>query len=359
MRWTLFAFLAWRFSGMIRPVAGDDDPKVDVTSRRFTSRSRAPVFTLGSPRSGTTLLYHMLLSAGGFARFRAETHVFSVLSPRFGGLLTPRDRRQALAVWLRSPYQALTGLTEEEVRATIERDCQHAGDFLRLVMQAMAEKQQVARWAETTPSHLLHMREIKALIPDALFVHVVRDGRDVAASLARQGWIRPFPFDRPVLAAAAYWDWMVRRGRREGVALGDDYIEVRYEALIESPREVFAKLSAFIGQALDWDEVRRVGIGSVAAPNTSFPGAAGAFHGRWRSVLAADDARDVDAMLRETLRLLGYASEGAPPSMSLTARRRAYAARFAARDWGKRRTPLQRRFTDLGLYMANGPVASR
>lgn len=41
------------------------------------------------------------------------------------------------------------------------------------------------------------------------------------------------------------------------------------------------------------------------------------------------------------------------------ARRRAYATWFTGRDWAKRRTPLQRRFTDLGLYMANGPLTSR
>jgi hypothetical protein len=303
----------------------------------------------------------MLLSAGGFARFRGETHVFSVLAPRFGGLRTPRDRRRALAVWLDSPYHALTGLSAEMVRTTIERDCRHAGDFLRLVMQSMADQQQVARWAETTPAHLLHMREIKALIPDALFVHVVRDGRDVAASLARQGWIRPLPFDRgrPVLAAAAYWDWMVRRGRLAGASLGDDYLEVRYEALVESPRDVLTGLSTFIGQTLDWDEIRRVAIGSVAAPNTSFPDAGGTFHGRWRSVLAADDARDVEAMLREALQLLGYGCEDAPASTALAARRQAYAMWFTARDWAKRRTPLPRRFTELGLYMADGPLASR
>lgn len=324
---------------------------------RATARSRAPVFTVGSPRSGTTLLYHMLLSSGGFARYRTETHVFNALAPRFGGLLTADDRRAALEVWLASGCHELSGIAADEVRGVIERECRGAGDFLRLIMEAMVRRQGVARWAETTPAHLLHMREIKAQIPDALFVHVVRDGRDVAASLARQGWVRPLGVDRarPALAAAASWDWTVRRGRREGGAVGDDYIEVKYEALLDEPHQTLRRLGDFIDHTLDWEEIQRVGIGSVGRPNTSFPGAASSFQGRWRTELPADDADDVDAMLADTLRSFGYTSD-ATSRLALAGRTLAYAARFAFRDTVKRRTPLGRRLTDLSFY-APGAMA--
>ncbi|HEX4933112.1 MAG TPA: sulfotransferase, partial [Gemmatimonadaceae bacterium] len=242
-----------------------------------TARETAPVFTVGSPRSGTTLLYHMLLSAGGFVRYRTETHVFSALAPRFGGMRSPDDIRRALDVWLQSDCHTLTTLPADAVRALIERECRSAGDFLRLIMEEMGRRQREPRWAETTPAHLLHMREISAQIPGALFVHVVRDGRDVAASLAKQGWIAPLPVDRerPVLAAAAYWNWLVREGRREGDALGDRYLEVKYEDLVDRPQETLARIGAFIAQPLDHAEIQRVGIGSVGRPNTSFPDAKG------------------------------------------------------------------------------------
>lgn len=57
------------------------------------SRDKAPVFVLGSVRSGTTLLYHMLLSAGGFAVYRSESNVFNLLEPRFGDLHVRRNRK--------------------------------------------------------------------------------------------------------------------------------------------------------------------------------------------------------------------------------------------------------------------------
>src|SRR5581483_10927825 len=60
------------------------------------SGRKGPVFVLGCPRSGTTVLYHMLLSAGDFAIYRAESNVFSVMVPRFGNLRSERNRRRLM-----------------------------------------------------------------------------------------------------------------------------------------------------------------------------------------------------------------------------------------------------------------------
>ena len=262
------------------------------------------------------------------------------------------DRQAALEVWLRSGCHRLSGLSSDEVRALIENECHNAGDFLRLIMEAMVRRQGVTRWAETTPAHLLHLPEIAATIPGALFIHVIRDGRDVAASLGKQRWIRPFGYDRerPALAAAAYWRWIVQRGRQDGSVLGANYLEVRYESLMEDPVKELRRIGEFIDHDLDWERIQRVGIGSVANPNTSFPGATSSFKGRWKTELAANDARDVDAMLADLLAELAYepVARSVPPV--LAARSTAYALRFTLREWAKRHTPLGRRRTDLSMY---------
>ena len=296
----------------------------------------------------------MLLSAGGFARYRTETHIFNTLAPRFGGLRTGADREAALHVWLASDCHTLSGLSESEVRATIRAEARNAGDFLRLVMELMVARQGAARWAETTPAHILHMCEIRDQIPEALFLHVIRDGRDVAASLEKKRWIRPMAIDRdrPILAAAAYWDWIVRRGRAEGGRVGDAYCEVRYDALVDAPEATLRALEPFVGQRLDWTEISRVRIGSVGKPNTSFPGAKGDFGSRWRTQLSAEDGRDIDAMLAPTLRALGFESVAARASPGIVARRLAYATRFAARDWLKRYAPMGRRSTSIAHFAA-------
>jgi hypothetical protein len=309
------------------------------------------VFIFGSPRSGTTLLYHMLLSAGGFVRYRTETHVYNVLGPRFGGLKTAAQREGALEVWLASDCHKLSGLSTDEVREAVRRDVRCPGDFLHVVMGAMARRQGVARWAESTPAHAVHLVEIARELPNALFVHVVRDGRDVAASLAKQGWVRPLPFDRncPVLAAAAYWSWLVGRGRQQGRRLGSRYIEVRYEDLVEAPAPTLSRLGEFLRHELNWQTIQRVGIGSVSLPNSSFPGSSGGFKGRWKSELSASDAASVDALLRGRLLEFGYASETLP-SVVAPLRRAAYRTWFGGRDWVKRHTLLGARITRLDFY---------
>ena len=144
------------------------------------ARSSAPVFVLGSVRSGTTLLYHMMLSAGDFAVYRTESNVFNLLEPRFGDLSVRKNKQRLMEAWLASKLFTLSGLDGQEITEKVLDECQNGGDFLRIIMEAMARQQGVRRWADCTPEHLLHLPRIKQLIPEALIIHVIRDGRDVA-----------------------------------------------------------------------------------------------------------------------------------------------------------------------------------
>src|ERR1019366_10678789 len=74
------------------------------------SRSRAPVFVLGCGRSGTTLLYHMLLSSGNFAIYRTESNVINLLEPRFGDLSVARNKRRLLDAWYKTRLYTLSEL---------------------------------------------------------------------------------------------------------------------------------------------------------------------------------------------------------------------------------------------------------
>ncbi len=65
-------------------------PTFSETHSQAGGRSLAPVFVLGCGRSGTTLLYHMLLSAGNFAVYRVESNIINLLEPRFGDLSVRR-----------------------------------------------------------------------------------------------------------------------------------------------------------------------------------------------------------------------------------------------------------------------------
>lgn len=321
---------------------------------RYAKKSNAPVFVLGCPRSGTTVLYHMLLSAGDFAVYRAESNVFNLLVPRFRGMRSVAARRRLLEVWLKSKTFRVSGLEAGEISAKIMAECRSGGDFLRIVMQEIARSQGVARWADCTPDHLLYMLEIKRQIPDALFIHIIRDGRDVALSYAQQGWSRPLPWDgnESLGVAGLYWEWVVRSGREQGKQLGLDYQEVRFEDLIANPREALSRLGEFIGHDLDYERIQRAGIGSVSEPNTSFTkDSEGAFNpvGRWIKKISSEQITAFEELVGEFLLELNYSlfSEAQHRSSLRAARMRAtYFAMFEAKQRMKA-TPLGR-FVSLG-----------
>ena len=315
-------------------------------------RSTAPVFVLGCPRSGTTVLYHMLLSAGNFAVYRAESNVLNLLVPRFGALSSPKNRRRLLDSWLRSKLFQVSGLDAVEIDRKIMADCRSGADFLRITMEETARKQGVERWAECTPEHLLHIPEIQQGIPDALVIHIIRDGRDVALSYVKQKWAYPLPWDRHehLAVAGLYWEWIVRRGREYGRALGQNYREVRFEDLVLHPRETLAELAEFVGQELDYDRIQSAGIGSVSEPNTSFQGEGGreGFHpvGRWKAKLAPTELAGFEALVGSFLQELGYPLAGELKDRSTFRRmrlRRTYFPLFASKQWLKMNTPLGRR----------------
>jgi hypothetical protein len=321
--------------------AGESKPEKD----KGGNRSIAPVFVLGSPRSGTTLLYDMLLSAGGFAVYLAESNVFNLLAIRFGDLGSRTNRGKLWRVWAGSKLFRATGLNSSSIRKKILEECRDSGDFLRIVMDAIASEQGAQRWAENSPEAILHLPLIKKLIPDALVIHIIRDGRDVALSLSRVRYLRPFPGQkRPsVLAAGVYWDWIVQRGREYGKALGADYLEIHFEDLVASPQQTLDQVGAFVEQALDYQKIRRIGYGSVNRPNTSFSTehASGSFNpvGRWKAGLPPEQLARLEGIIGKSLQELGYAPAFGSGAPAMTAEMRStrllYRSYFQSKLWLK------------------------
>jgi len=287
-------------------------------------RATAPVFVVGAPRSGTTLLYNMILSSGNFADYQVESNAFTKIGLAFGSLRSAANRKKLLDTWLKSDLYRRTGLDAQEIRHTLETTpWTNAGDFLRIVMESMARKQGVERWAEKTPGHALYIPEIKKTLPNALFIHIIRDGRDSAMSFNRMDEFQVLPWDKKqgLLVCAFYWLWHVQNAVRDGRALGDHYMEVHYEDLMQHPHETLARLGAFIHHDLDYDRIQRNGVGVVKKPNTSyrdsFRGGPPATVGRWKDLAESDLAR-LNGILGPFLKELGYEVEG-PSTIDFTA----------------------------------------
>lgn len=272
-------------------------------------RRNAPVFVVGSARSGTTLLYDTLLSSGGFALYLGESNVFNFLAPRFGDLSVLKNRQKMLDVWLNSRLYRVSGLDRTRIEHEVIHHCRNAGDFLRIVMDELAFKQGAHRWASNAPEEILHLQRIKETIPEALIIHMIRDGRDVSVSLSEKKYIRPFPWKKRETpeGAALYWEWIVRKGRTAAEWLGKDYIEVRFEELVSEPRSVFHRLSDFLDHDLNYETIHNNPVGTVARPNTSFRRRSN-FNplARWKSQLTSEQLGRIEALIGKTLDEFGY-----------------------------------------------------
>jgi hypothetical protein len=184
----------------------------------------APVFVIGSPRSGTTLL-RLILDSHPHISCGEETHFLRDLEAIVG-----RD-------W---PLVSTYGLPREW---WLERIRSLYAEFQAEVLRGSGK----ARWAEKDPTYTLLLPFIEELFPDACYVHLLRDGHDVVASF-RDRW----GYTSAARAARTEWARYVNAARELGACLPDDrFLELRYEDLVASPEAEARRLFAFLGEP--WD----------------------------------------------------------------------------------------------------------
>jgi hypothetical protein len=207
--------------------------------------NRTPVpFAVGMNRSGTTLL-RMMLDAHPKLTIPPETH--------FVPDLIDVERREGASPELFC--EVITsqrewgdfGFDEETLLARLSSiQGLDASSAIRAFFELYAELQGKPRWGDKTPRYVSRMRAIEKALPEARFVHVIRDGRDVALSVLERT-----VKDRTVAAVAGRWQEKVSKARRDAPRLRH-YLEVRYEDLILEPEATLKEVCAFV--ELDWDE---------------------------------------------------------------------------------------------------------
>ena len=203
------------------------------------------------------------------------------------------------------------------------------------------------------PIHVLHLHAIKRAVPEALFVHVIRDGRDCALSNTGQRWVPTLPWDseRRLGVAALYWEWMLHAGRAYGRADPASYFELRFEDLIADPRATLDRLGRFIDHDLDYDRIQQNPVHALKRPNTSFREERDRpdFNpiGRWKDRCSPADLRLCEQLIGPSLEELGYElttrADGTGGQSRRLVMRAIYVRHFATKHWLKTHTPLGRR----------------
>jgi Sulfotransferase family len=214
---------------------------------------RAPVpFIVGVGRSGTTLL-RLMLDAHAALAIPPETHFLPDLIARFAAASSQAspslvEADEVVEVITSGRHWADFGLEEsallERLRAAAPLD---AAGAIRSFFQLYAEREGKPRWGDKTPIYVKSMREIEAVLPEARFIHLIRDGRDVALSRAGRALHRAAPLSK----VARRWKRRIVDARGEGEQLSG-YLEIRYEDLVLDTEPTLRRVCELI--ELPWDE---------------------------------------------------------------------------------------------------------
>jgi len=313
--------------------------------------SDVPVpFIVGVPRSGTTLIRAMLASHPDLTiPEEAEFRVSMSEDPRRYERSDGLNVESFVADLVAHPQFHWWGLSEDEVRTILRGAApQTFSDAIRALFRDCALKEGKTRYGDKTPRALLFMPRLAQLFPEARFIHIIRDGRDVALS-----HVHTKGFIRSVGEVALTWKEWIERGRKGGTVVGSGhYREVRYERLVEDPEGVLRSVCEYVGLGFDrgmlryfeqpLDVLGATQQGLPAHPSLYLPPTKELRD--WRRQMSRIDLEVFEAIAGDVLHRLGY--ERAVATVPAPARARATLIRgaVAGKRIAKRRIPLLHRF---------------
>lgn len=196
---------------------------------------------VGAPRSGTTLL-----------RFMLDAHPDLAIPPETGFLgadltqLQGLSRRQFADFIEKFPADA-PGWSDFGLQSTEWRQALDGVEpfdlpcAFRSFYRLYAARFSKSRWGEKTPGNVFKMEQIEALLPESHFIHLIRDGRDVALSW-RKTWFSP---GQDIKTLAHHWQQSVRVGMESGIARRH-YLAVHFEELIENTAAVLQRICDYL-----------------------------------------------------------------------------------------------------------------
>jgi hypothetical protein len=265
-----------------------------------------PLIVLGVGRSGTTLL-RVMLDRNSELAIPDESFFVLPLAHRHRG----RVRAHAFMEDLRRlPRLRELDLGADDIRPRL-RDGMTPGAAIGAIFEAYADRAGKPRWGDKTPLYMQHLPLLERLFPDALWLHLVRDGRDAALSFlalppgfSGGTWAQP----RTVARFAARWRFEIEAARALGRRAGDRYLELRYEDLVSEPESELRRACEFA--SLPWQPEMLAYPGTVdvsklpehqrlAQPPT--PNVR-----NWREEMRREDALVFEQVAGDVLRDSGY-----------------------------------------------------
>jgi hypothetical protein len=205
----------------------------------FASQHLPVPFIVGVARSGTTLL-RLMLDAHPELAIPPETGFIpaALAASRDGG----KSREAFFEAIVRFETWEDLNISAGEFRASLDGiDPFEPSGGIRTLYRLYASRHGKPRWGDKTPTYALHLPEIAAALPEARYIHIIRDGRDVALSV-RPLWFAP---GKDIRTLALDWRQRIEKTRELSRQVGS-YLEVRYEDLVRDPQRELRKLCRLI-----------------------------------------------------------------------------------------------------------------
>lgn len=271
-----------------------------------------PLFIVGAPRSGNTLLRRVLLASGQIY-IPPETYVVGQILSRWKDWRKLRWREKTRLIAAAFEHHAMfadfeiesfhpfvleaDALPETEQSPTAAMDC---------LYKFMAEQHGFTadRWGDKTPWNTMYLKDIVRTYPDAYFLYVYRDGRDVIASQVKAGM-------RDIDDAAYRWIQANEACRKYLDRAQRPHLTVRYEDLVRSPEKEFRRIFGWADLRFDTDFLvnipKKLGdVGRHEHHATVLKPISDVSIGAWQKSMKAEDFRALPANFEKLMDRLGY-----------------------------------------------------
>lgn len=271
---------------------------------------KPPFFIVGVGRSGTTLIRLMINNHPNIA-IPYESHFITKYYEKlnsYGDLSDKNNLRKIVSDILAEELLTkwdhtfkLENIVDGVKESTIK------GVFDSLYKDYAKSKGKI-RWGDKS-DYLDRMYLINKIFPEAQFIHIVRDGRDVAGSVLKLNW---GPND--IIAAAEWWNSYVNLARCMGAIIGDDrYMEVRYEDLVQDSENELKRICSFLGEEFSAEMLNYHKSSKSSIPselnclhyNTDKPPTASRAYA-WKREMSPTDIFLFDSYAKNMLKALGY-----------------------------------------------------
>lgn len=261
----------------------------------------SPIFLTGFARSGTTWVNRLVRDYfdTGLVNEGQFIITFGTSLDRYGGLDDAHNYNRLIRKLSKDKFFSIAN-ANYGVKIDWNRIRERGRSFSEIAMDILAqiaEQTGKRRIGSKYPVFGRHVPLLNRLFTNCRLIHVVRDGRDCAMSQKRVTWGHQNAY-----SAAIHWRAYLDTLRHDAKALGDRYLELRYEDLLLDPKSTMTALECFITGSAEGSITRRFleDRGSLKPEKV----------GQWRQTMPARDQAIFESVAGDLLQIYGYPLTG-------------------------------------------------